>query len=385
MQSLLSKIISTNSLVPILLFSLLISLGNNSSAQSTVYTQNTSGPSICDGAAWLDSTYFQSTTSWMGNGVVLQQGGLYIGNLCPGTYVVSANTISGTSVTLTFTIGSGTNPCANFSVSVAFTDASSSTACDGTAQAYVTGGTPSYTYTWTGNGMTNSIWSWNNLCTGTYNVCVSDANGCVTCENVTIADASASDSVLTFYNTPFPGGVVVGVLAADSVEDCSLNYQNVYNASVTNTSVIAVDSILVTWTLADSLGNTVATYNVPYYVPNSINGIYNLSLVVYCFQKSTNYNTIVINDQILFGSNALDNLTSENVVVVNPFNNELKITFTKAKSGNLLLFDSSGHKVRELSFNDQPELILNTDNLARGSYQLVINTDAQTLVKKILK
>jgi hypothetical protein len=48
--------------------------------------------------------------------------------------------------------------------------------CIGTASVLAGGGTPPYTYNWLGIGQSGS--SATNLCAGTYNVVVVDANGC---------------------------------------------------------------------------------------------------------------------------------------------------------------------------------------------------------------
>ncbi len=352
-------------------------------AQPQVYTQNTSGPALCDGVAWIDSTFNGSTTQWMGGGAVLQTGGLYIYNLCPGTYVVTASSFLGNSFTLTFTIGSGnTNPCANFSLIVSATDATSASSCDGSTQAFVTGGTAPYTYTWSQGATTSSI---NNLCIGTYQICATDANGCFTCDNATIGDASAFDSVLVFNNNPFPGGVVTGVLAADSLEDCTIDYQNIASGSVTNSVVIGTDSLLVTWTLLDSTGAIAATYNVVYNIPNAANGIYGLTLVVYCSQKAMNYNTIVINDQVMLGSNALNILNEDEITVINPFNNQLEIRLSPISNGSVQLVNFAGQMVLNSEFSSSDNIVLNTEMLPNGSYILSVITENGVLNRTLLK
>lgn len=352
-------------------------------AQPQVYTQNTSSPAACDGVAWIDSTFNSSTTQWMGGGAILQTGGLYIYNLCPGTYVVSATSFLGGSFTLTFSIGSGnTNPCANFSLSVSNTDATTSTSCDGTAQAFVTGGTAPYAYTWSQGATTSAI---NNLCIGTYQICATDANGCVTCDNATIGDASALDSVLVFNNNPFPGGVVTGVLTADSLEDCTIDYQNIASGSVTNSVVIGTDSLLVTWTLLDSTGAVAATYNVVYNIPNAASGIYGLTLVVYCSQKAMNYNTIVINDQVMLGANELNILNEDGITVINPFNHQLEIRLSSVSSGLIQLVNFAGQLVLTSDYTDTDNIVLNTEMLPQGVYVLSVINENGILNKTLLK
>jgi hypothetical protein len=352
-------------------------------AQPQVYTQNTSGPASCDGAAWLDSTFNSTTVNWMGGGAIIQQGGLYVYNLCPGNYIVTATSLLGNPYTLTFTIGSGNfNPCSNFVLSTTFVDASTSTSCDGSAVAFVSGGTAPYTYSWTQGATTSAI---NNLCVGTYQVCVGDANGCVTCDNAIIGDASAMDSVLVFNNTPFPGGVVTAVLAADSIEDCTLNYQNIASGSVTNSVVIGTDSLLVTWTLLDSTGNVAGTYNVVYNIPNAANGIYGLTLVVYCSQKAMNYNTIVINDQVMLGANGVEGLDESEIIVINPFDDKLEIRFSSASSGTIQLMNLAGQKVLSSAYSTSDNIILNTENLSHGSYIVSIINENGKFLRTVLK
>ncbi|MFM7310004.1 MAG: beta strand repeat-containing protein, partial [Flavobacteriales bacterium] len=86
----------------------------------------------------------------------------------------------------TFTPSAGTG-CASTPVVVAITvyerplvfghgtNPTCTTICNGTAVVDVTGGLAPYTYAWSNGGITASI---SNLCVGTYNVTVTDANGC---------------------------------------------------------------------------------------------------------------------------------------------------------------------------------------------------------------
>lgn len=59
--------------------------------------------------------------------------------------------------------------------------------CNGNASANVTGGSLPYTYLWSNTQATHTA---TNLCSGTYSVVVSDANGCTTVQSVTITQPS---------------------------------------------------------------------------------------------------------------------------------------------------------------------------------------------------
>ena len=104
-------------------------------------------------------------------------------NVKAGTYTVTITDISmpGQSKTVTVTITEPAN-----GVSIALTgivDASSATASDGKISLNITGGTPNYNMVWSGptsipDGSTSGAIDANNVKEGSYNVTVTDANGC---------------------------------------------------------------------------------------------------------------------------------------------------------------------------------------------------------------
>ncbi|MEM6965590.1 MAG: SdrD B-like domain-containing protein, partial [Bacteroidota bacterium] len=105
-----------------------------------------------------------------------------VDNLTAGTYTVSVADNMGCLGEATVTI---TEPDA-LTLDVAATGG----ACNGglgMAMANVTGGTAPYTYSWD-NAVTSTTATIENLAPGTYNVTVTDANGCVTSGNTTITE-----------------------------------------------------------------------------------------------------------------------------------------------------------------------------------------------------
>lgn len=104
-------------------------------------------------------------------------------NVKAGIYTVTVTDISvpGQSKTVTITIKEPDN-----AVSIALTgivDASSATASDGKITLSITGGTPNYNMVWSGptsipDGTTSGAIDANNVKPGSYNVTVTDANGC---------------------------------------------------------------------------------------------------------------------------------------------------------------------------------------------------------------
>jgi len=125
------------------------------------------------------------TYAWLPNGQVTQD----LSNLGPGIYSVTVTDSQGCTRNLSVTI---TEPN-TFNLNPTFTNATCNGACNGTASVNVTGGTLPYTYVWTpnvGNGPSVS-----NLCGGSYQVLVTDANGCSNVAQFTISDNQMQVSV----------------------------------------------------------------------------------------------------------------------------------------------------------------------------------------------
>ncbi|MFM2016903.1 MAG: hypothetical protein RL007_559 [Bacteroidota bacterium] len=101
--------------------------------------------------------------------------------LAAGTYVIDANDPNGCSTTSTITITEPpqlTNTVGGFNVSCYGV-------CDGQVVVIPAGGTGTYTFNWN-SGCTQP--SCNSVCAGTYNVTVTDANGCTTTGTTTVTE-----------------------------------------------------------------------------------------------------------------------------------------------------------------------------------------------------
>ena len=283
------------------------------SAQISVITQNTSTPAICDGSACLDSSAVgvvnQTSIYWAGGGAILQQGTYCIDSLCAGTYTVSY-TINGTSMTSTFTIGSGSgNPCNGLTASLSIQSASSASSCDGSATCIVTGGAFPYSYVWS-NGETPNTAS--NLCAGSYICCtVADANGCTTtiCDSISYQGQTfgGGDTLIISgnggCNTP-TGSVVM------QIEDCNFNF-NAVDTAYLSTVVLGtnpIDSSTVLWIFVDTNGvSTTITSVSPGF---NANGCYDYTLILFCSQKSMNIKYIFVNGQYTYQSAGIETLSN---------------------------------------------------------------------------
>lgn len=72
-------------------------------------------------------------------------------------------------------------------VSEIVTDASCSTCCDGSIVLTPTGGLPPYTFTLSDSLGISFFPPYTNLCPSTYNWCISDMNGCITCDTLVLS------------------------------------------------------------------------------------------------------------------------------------------------------------------------------------------------------
>ncbi|MEN9997557.1 MAG: hypothetical protein RI922_547 [Bacteroidota bacterium] len=368
-----------------LLFTVMIS--TSSFGQNLVWTNNTSSPAACDGSAYIDSNVVVTNQVWAGNGMVYQTGGNNISGLCAGTYTLTYTDFFGNNITTTFTIGSGSsNPCSGFTASVTVTDATDLATCDGTASVNASGGSAPYVYQWSNGQIGGSI---GNLCVGTYDCYVTDANGCSTSGSGYVADASANmlDSVLIFINTSYPGVSILDTLSLAMVEDCTIDYSIVDSAGIVGYYYSAVDTVVITWALYDANGNIVATYIVPTFISNANTGVFEAILIVYCSQKSLGYNTIEIHDQVYLNSSqmGIEENTSTNLTVVNPIVNEVNVQFEEISSGSATLVDMNGRTIAEMNYNNETSIAMNTLHVQAGTYFLTIVANGQTLTAKLIK
>ena len=110
-------------------------------------------------------------------------------NLCPGSYSLTITDVWGCTATADTTI-SEPSPLLAFINN--FTSASCNSACDGTASAVATGGTPGagYSYSWNTLPGQNTPAA-DSLCAGTYICSVTDANSCMAKDTIVITAPTA--------------------------------------------------------------------------------------------------------------------------------------------------------------------------------------------------
>jgi hypothetical protein len=276
---------------------------NNAWAQpaSPLTVIDATSPNACDGTASITNPNNVITNSivWYSNGAVLAQGVTSVSNLCAGTYGVYYNTFID-SVSATFVISG--NPCNSLQAIVTGTAASSPTAWDGSASVTAVGGSAPYAFTWSNGATTSTI---NGLGVGAYYACVTDMNGCVSCDSFIVSATinPGNDTVFVINNNNIPN--VIDSLGMQQVLDCSIDYNAIGAAFISGSQYIpsgnpnALDSIYLTWQVYDTLvpANLMASYVVGYSIFPPLAQAYTASLEIHCPQKNTNYNTLLIIDQ----------------------------------------------------------------------------------------
>lgn len=133
----------------------------------------------CDGSIDISITGGTGpySTVWNPGGLIAEDPS----NLCPGTYTVQVTDASGCVVQQTVTVNEPTE----ISETAALTDTDCGV-CNGSATLTVSGGTGPYTYDWSNGDNTATA---TNLCAGTYDVDITDANGCTVTDQVSISSS----------------------------------------------------------------------------------------------------------------------------------------------------------------------------------------------------
>ena len=290
-------------LLSLVVLSMLLVL-NNAWAQpaSPLTVIDATSPNACDGSAAITNpnNVITNTIVWYsGNGNIFAQGVTSVSNLCAGTYGVYYTTFID-SVMATFVISG--NPCNSLQAIITGTPASSPNAFDGTASVTAVGGSAPYVFQWSNGSTTSTI---NSIGLGVYTCCVTDMNGCVSCDSFTVSATinPGNDTVFVINNNNI--GNVMDSLGMQQVLDCSIDYNAIGAAFISGSQYIpsgnpnALDSIYLTWQVYDTLvpANVMATYVVGYSLFPPLAQAYTASLEIHCPQKNTNYNTLLIIDQ----------------------------------------------------------------------------------------
>lgn len=131
-------------------------------------------------------------------------------NIAAGIYTVTVTDSVGCTGTVPLTLTEPGAIIINFNTN----NATCQTCANGSASAQITGGTPPLSYLWSTGG---TLAFQNNLLPGNYSICVTDANGCSSCDTVTINYPSSLQemSQAGFAITPNPFSDQLTIAALD--------------------------------------------------------------------------------------------------------------------------------------------------------------------------
>jgi hypothetical protein len=193
----------------------------NAQCSIQVSTVNVSCYSGCDGQATAQMT---GTPPFSYMWMPVFQNTPTITNLCAGMYQVDGTDALGCTATMTINI---TQPPIFNSVFISYA-ASCQSCCDGSINLTVAGGTPPYSFAWTPNvGAGPNVY---NLCPGTYSCCITDANGCVSCNSYPVNFNTGINALSTGRSlTVFPSAASDFIRVQETFSDAATAQLNVLN------------------------------------------------------------------------------------------------------------------------------------------------------------
>jgi gliding motility-associated-like protein len=184
-----------------------------------------------------------------------------VSGLCAGIYFVVVTDAAGCQNTFTINMSNSNGPTASNAV---VANVSCANVCDGAVALAPTGGAAPYTYLWLpGNQTTASL---NGLCAGTYTVQVTDANGCILVDSVSINAPALLAPNPTIINTDC--GLCNGSISLAPTGGVGPYSYNWLPGNFTTSSITNLCAGLYTVTITDATGCT-ATQVIPVINPNT--------------------------------------------------------------------------------------------------------------------
>lgn len=129
-----------------------------------------------------------------------------------------------------------------FNITITATNASNSTACDGSASTFVSGGTPPYTYMWLPGGQTGSTIS--NQCAGTYYFQVTDSLFCVKSDSAYSIGVTSFEEIFSgntgnniVHIFPNPSAGQFSILFNKQISDAKISVTNIVGQAVFQSAI----------------------------------------------------------------------------------------------------------------------------------------------------
>lgn len=201
------------------------------------------------------------TYTWSGSGAITDS----ISGLSPGSYTVTAADANGCTDTSSFSIGQPTE----LTIDAFDTDPSCLSVSNGTATATVRGGTQPVGYVWSTGDSTQNI---TDVASGSYNLTVTDANGCTATGSTTVGSDSLSISIDVQPDTVLParGSATLSLNASTGLDMISWS-PGAFLDDSTAATVVASPTDTTTFTvLATGINGCPATDSVTLYMEQEV-------------------------------------------------------------------------------------------------------------------
>lgn len=269
-----------------------------------------------------------------------------VSGLAAGIYLVSVTDANNCTQTQTVTI---LQPVAALSASIT---ATANISCfggnNGSATVTASDATAPYTYSWNTTPV-QTLATANGLLAGTYNVTITDANGCLTSSSVTLTEPEGITAVILDQTNVFCSGSSTGSATVGTTGG-TMPYSYSWNTTPIQTSATAINLALGTYivTVTDDNGCS-TTQQVIITEPNGIVTSIDSQINVGCFGENTGSATITATGGTGSLSYAWDTV---------PVQNTLTATGLTAGIYNLTVTDDNGCTKVETITITQPAAVL---------------------------
>ncbi len=188
------------------------------------------------------------TFAWLPGNMTTQT----VTGLCAGVYTATVTDASGCTIQVQIPLSNNNGPVLTSSS----TSPTCFNACTGTANVLVTSGNGPFTFSWSPGGQTTA--SVTGLCAGTYFCIVTDANGCITIETITITQPPQMLSNATVVNATC-NGICDGSITL-STSGGTLPYTYLWSNAATTSAITGLCVGAYSVTVTDAVGCT-AVFN----------------------------------------------------------------------------------------------------------------------------
>ncbi|MBL7928762.1 MAG: gliding motility-associated C-terminal domain-containing protein [Bacteroidia bacterium] len=251
--------------------------------QFTVNTTDVTCNGLNNGSASVNLTSPPPVTYLWSSGATTQN----ISNLSTGNYMVTVTDANGCSVIRNFYIDQPSAIVFN----TAKNDITCAGLCNGSVSTTASGGTTPYSYVWSSGQTTGNV---SGLCTGTYTVTLTDANGCTSVRNETIAPQSNIAASASATSNVSCYGTATGAVSL-TVSGGVSPYNYVWSNGATTQSLTNVAAGTYTVTVVDNIGctrNATATVTQP---SSALDGSATVNQAVSCFGGSNGSISLTVN------------------------------------------------------------------------------------------